>query len=291
MLATLLPTVFMTALGIVLLAMGSRSLTIVVGVLVVAFCTSSVTGYILGSIFVSRGASVARVQHDYISSVSHELRTPLTSMRLFVETLRDDAPLEEEEKRKCLDLLHREMRRLEGLVTGLIELSRMETGRKEFARESVSVHSIIADALSAFDAATIANPVKIDVHCDSELYVTGDRAALSQALTNLLTNAWKYTPAAEKKIEIHCRSAGDKHVELLVTDNGFGIPRQEQRKIFNEFERGSQAVQHRAAGSGLGLAIVRAIVRAHGGKVDVRSKLDSGSEFHIRLRKAKAYSS
>ncbi len=282
MLATLVPTVLMTALGIVLLAMGSRSLTIVVGVLVVAFCASSVTGYILGSIFVSRGASVARVQHDYLSSVSHELRTPLTSMRLFVETLQDGAPLDEEQKRKCLDLLHRETRRLEGLVTGLIELTRLETGRREFVREPVAIKAVIVDALSAFDAATISSPVQIEIDCEENLWVLGDQAALAQAVTNLLTNAWKYTPPEDKQITLQCRKSGDKHVELAVTDNGIGIARNEQGRIFNEFERGS-AAQTSTTGSGLGLAIVRAMVRAHKGKVEVNSKPDAGAEFRIRL--------
>ena len=84
MLATLVPTVLMLALGIVMLAVGSGSVNLVSGLLLLAFCTTSLTGYILGSIFVSRGASLAKVQNDFLSSVSHELRTPLTSIRLFI---------------------------------------------------------------------------------------------------------------------------------------------------------------------------------------------------------------
>ena len=92
LLAAVVPTGLMSALGVILLAVGSgsRTVSVVSGVLVLAFCTSAITGYILGSIFLQRGAVLARVQNDFLSSVSHELRTPLTSMRMFVETVNDD---------------------------------------------------------------------------------------------------------------------------------------------------------------------------------------------------------
>ena len=91
MLAVLVPTVMMTGVGIVLLAIGSTATTLISGVLVLTFCTSGITGYILGSIFVGKGASLVRVQNDFVSSVSHELRTPITSIRLLMESLREAA--------------------------------------------------------------------------------------------------------------------------------------------------------------------------------------------------------
>src|SRR6478752_3066130 len=112
MLAILLPTVAMTAIGIVLLALGSSTATLVSGLLVLTFCTSGITGYILVSIFVGRGASLARVQNDFVSSVSHELRTPVTSLRLLIESLKDGR-LADDDKRQVLSLLGRETDRLE----------------------------------------------------------------------------------------------------------------------------------------------------------------------------------
>src|SRR5690606_32074127 len=132
MLATLVPTLFMAALGIVLLAVGSGSVGFIIGILVLTFCTTSLTGYILGSIFVRRGASMARVQNDFLSGVSHELRTPLTSIRMFIETLRDERLTDPEDKQKCLTLLNQEVGRLEILVERLIELSRIESGKHHF---------------------------------------------------------------------------------------------------------------------------------------------------------------
>src|SRR5687767_7107597 len=139
MLAALLPTVLMIALGIVMLAIGADTGAVVIGVLVLALCTTSVTGYILGSIFVSRGAQVARFQHDFLSLVSHELRTPLTSILMFLDTLRDERLTDPAEKKQCLDILDREVRRLDHLLERLLQLSKIQTGRSDFAREAVVV--------------------------------------------------------------------------------------------------------------------------------------------------------
>lgn len=282
MLAGLVPTVAMTAVGIALLALGSGNLGIAAGVLVLAFCTSAVTGYILGSVFLSRGASVARFQNDYLSTVSHELNTPITSMRMFIETLQHGERLDAGETQKCLQLLDQEMQRLDGLVARLFELSRMETGRHRFERERVVVADLIAAALKAFDAATLSNPVEVEVDVAPQLEIEGDRDALVQALVNLLTNAWKYT-GDDKQIAIRAQREG-KWISVTVADNGQGIPAREHRSIFGQFERGQAAMDGPAQGAGLGLAIVRAIVRGNRGKIDVHSHPNQGSEFHLRLR-------
>lgn len=282
MLAGLVPTVAMTAVGIMLLALGSGNLGIAAGVLVLAFCTSAVTGYILGSVFLSRGASVARFQNDYLSAVSHELNTPITSMRMFIETLQNGEQLDAAETKKCLNLLDQEMQRLNGLVARLFELSRMETGRHRFARERVVVQELISDSLIAFDASTMTQPIEVTVDVSPNLEIEGDREALSQALVNLLINAWKYT-GDRKEITIRGRREG-KWITLSVLDNGEGIPAREHRSIFGQFERGKAAMDSSAQGAGLGLAIVRAIIRGNRGKVDVHSYPGQGSEFQMRLR-------
>ncbi|HEY0706739.1 MAG TPA: histidine kinase dimerization/phospho-acceptor domain-containing protein, partial [Polyangia bacterium] len=137
-LAVLVPTVLMTTVGIVLLALGREASTLVAGVLVLTFCTTSITGYILGSIFVGRGASLVRVQNNFLSSVSHELRTPLTSIRLFIESLADGRLAGADQKR-VLELLGAEVVRLDTLVGRLMELTRLETGAHLFERARVEV--------------------------------------------------------------------------------------------------------------------------------------------------------
>jgi two-component system phosphate regulon sensor histidine kinase PhoR len=285
MLAVLVPTGLMTALGIILLLLGSGSIAIITGVLVLAFCGSAITGYILASIFVSKGASLTRVQTDFLSSVSHELRTPLTSMRMFIETLRAGRVTDEEEREKCLALVHQELARLDGLVSRLLELSRLESGRHPFEQRAVPVRAVLDEAVAAFQAATIGSPATVDVTIEPELTVMGDRTALAQAIANLLTNAWKYGGGDSAKISVSARGAG-KDVEISVSDRGPGVPAHEQKRIFDHFERGRAADDASRPGSGLGLAIVRAIVKAHKGKIFLASDGVSGSRFAVVLRRA-----
>lgn len=289
MLAALVPTVLMIAIGILLLALGRGTGAVVTGVLVLALCTTSVTGYILGSIFVSRGAQVARFQHDFLSLVSHELRTPLTSILIFLETLRDDRLTDPTEKRQCLDLLDQEVRRLDQLLERLLQLSRLQARRQRFDRAPVRMADVIRDALSAYDAATLTARSEVAVDLDSidDLEVRGDREALGQAVSNLLINAWKYTPADGRRIELQARPAG-RHIEIAVRDNGPGVARDEQKRIFDHFERGHAGNGSGHHGSGLGLAIVRAVVRAHHGRIDLRSLPGAGAEFRIRLPRHRA---
>jgi two-component system phosphate regulon sensor histidine kinase PhoR len=288
-LAALIPTVFVIALGIILLAIGRGTESLVVGVLVLAFCTTALTGYILGSIFVSRGAQVARFQQNYLSLVSHELRTPLTSILMFLDTLRDDRLTDPAEKRQCLDLLDQEVRRLDSLLERLLQLSRLQARRNAaFESEPIGLDEVIRDAVVALEAATLTDPVEVVVEVEKDLRVRGDRTALSQAVANLLINAWKYTPSHRRRISLRARASDRGHVEIAVRDNGPGIGRDEQRRIFDEFERGDAAQMSGRQGSGLGLAIVRAVVRAHRGRLTLSSKPGEGAEFRIRLPRAAA---
>jgi two-component system phosphate regulon sensor histidine kinase PhoR len=265
MLATLLPTIAMTAVGLLLLTLGSSATTLI---------------YTLGSIFVGKGASRVRVQSDFVSSVSHELRTPLTSIRLLIESLRDGR-LEVAERSQVLTLLARETDRLDALVERVLELSRLESSHV-YRQEPIEIASLVDEAIAAFDAVTLMRPTPIARTLEPGLTVTGDRPTLVRALVNLMTNAWKYT-GDDKRIELAARGAG-RWVELIVRDNGVGIDRTEQRAIFEQFQRGRAAHEGGAAGLGLGLSFVRAIVRGHRGRIDVTSA-PGQTELRIRLRR------
>jgi two-component system phosphate regulon sensor histidine kinase PhoR len=281
MLAVLVPTILLVVVGILLLVIGGGgATTIVIGVLVLTLCTSAITGYILGALFVGRGASLARVQNDFLASVSHELRTPLTSIRLFLDSLRDGR-LSAEDQREVITLLGGEVERLDKLVLRVLELSRMESGRHPFERARVEVPDLVKDAIGAFDAATLSRPTPVEVDLEDDLALVGDRSTLSRAIANLLINAWKYT-GDDKQIVVTARSVL-RFVEISVSDNGMGLDLSEQHDIFDEFTRGQGAIDRGSAGVGLGLAFVRAIARAHRGRVFVRSKPGDGTTFRLRL--------
>ena len=279
-LVVLVPTVLMIGIGIVLLVLHSTRTSVVAGILVLALCLAGITGFILVSIFVGKGASLVRVQNDFLSSVSHELRTPLTSIRLLMESL-GTGRLEESEKVQVLSLLGRETDRLEKLVNRVLELSKLESSHI-YAREHIEIGSLVEEALAAFDAATMTRPTRIAVTIESGLSITGDRATLVSALVNLLTNAWKYT-GDDKQIALDAR-ANLGWVEIKVHDNGVGILRSDQSAIFEQFNRGHAAMKSGVPGVGLGLAFVRTIVHNHKGKIAFWSQ-PGDTTFQVRLKR------
>ena len=284
MLVALVPTILLTGVGIVLLVVGEGSATsLVSGVLVLTLCTSGITGYILGSVFVQKGASLARVQNDFVSAVSHELRTPVTSIRLLLEGLRDNR-LGPEDREQAMALLARETERLEVLVGRVLALSRLESGSHAYQRERVEVKPLVEEAVAAFDAVTLEKPTKISTTFEGGLAIIGDRTTLVRALVNLLTNAWKYT-GEDKQISIDVRAFG-RWVDITVHDNGIGIPKDEQRTLYEQFNRGRSAVDSGKPGFGLGLAFVRTIVKGNRGKLDLTSR-PGDTSFRVRLRRAR----
>jgi two-component system phosphate regulon sensor histidine kinase PhoR len=281
MLTVLLPTIMMIVVGIVLLVTSSGSVPAVVsGVLVLTCCTAGITGYILGSVFLSKGAALVRIQNDFVSSVSHELRTPLTSIHLLIESLRDGR-LESTDRTQVLSLLGRETERLGLLVGRVLELSRLQSSYA-YARDPVEIAAVVDEAIAAFDAITLSRPTPISRRIDPGLIVNGDRPTLVRAVVNLLTNAWKYT-GDDKQIEITA-AENRRWIEITVSDNGVGIERAEQHTIFEQFLRGRAADTSGASGLGLGLSFVTAIVRGHRGKLDFTSQ-PGQTVFRIRLRR------
>ncbi len=280
MIAVLAPTVMMSAIGIILLAMDRSVTTAALGILVLALTGSGITGFILVTIFVGKGASLVRLQNDFVSSVSHELRTPVTSLRLLIESLRTGR-LDAADQEQVLSLLGRETDRLEVLVDRVLELSRLQSSHV-YLREKIDVAGLVEDGIAAFDALTLTRPTAVTASVEPGLAVVGDRPTLVSALANLLTNAWKYS-GEDKRIAIAAFTAG-RRIEITVTDNGVGIERGEQRAIFEQFNRGRAASQSGVPGVGLGLAFVRAIVRGHKGKIDFTSR-PGETTFRIRLKR------
>jgi two-component system, OmpR family, phosphate regulon sensor histidine kinase PhoR len=281
-LTALLPTVFITVIGIVLVVTGSKSVAVVGGILVLALCATALAGYGLGTLFVSRGASLAAVQNEFLSAVSHEVRTPLTSIRMFIETLRDDRVTDPAERQRCLAIVHQELGRLDGLVGKLSMLSKIESRHTAFDRRPVAVSDIVNEALAALDAVRLGAEGGLQVSIQPDLVVRGDRETLVQAVTCLLVNAWKYTPAEGKHIDV--RATGNAaHVTIEVSDNGPGVTPEESGLIFEKFQRGSAAADRGSVGTGLGLAVVRAIVAVHRAKVDVLPNAPCGARFRIVL--------
>jgi len=248
------------------------------------------TGATLGTVTVlrdtTRDQEVERLKSEFLTVVSHELQTPLTAIKGALELVLDDDTGElSRVQRRFLDTIDRNCARLVGLVGDLLDLSRLEAGRIELEPQALDTCSVVRGALAA-----VANlfesrgtTVRVDVP-ESLPPILGDRRRVEQILTNLLSNAAKYTPGGGL-VEVSARSENG-HVELAVTDNGPGVPEPEREMVFDKFYRGREAIRHGEAGSGLGLAIVKSLVELHGGSICVENSQPRGARFVVVLPRA-----
>lgn len=279
------PTFLLLGLGVVLLFLRELNANLLMGILVLALSGAAATGVILVWVFVSREANLSQLQTDFVSKVSHELRTPLTSIRLFSETLalrRGDAEAED----KCIQGLTRESARLQALIDRLLDWGRMESGRREYTMGQTDVYAIVRDAVDAFEPIRERRGAELLVNVPEGLpSIIADRGAVSDAVFNLLTNAWKYG-GDSAKITLAV-VATPKSVRISVEDNGLGIEPDEHKRIFQKFYRVDDRLSREREGSGLGLAIVKHVMKAHRGRIEVDSAAGKGSTFTLAIPRAK----
>ncbi len=279
------PTALLLAIGVIMLFLGEANANVLMGILVLSLSGAAATGVVLVWLFVRREANLTRLQSDFVSKVSHELRTPLTSIRLFSETLalrRGDADSE----KKCIEGLERESTRLQELIDRLLDWGRMESGNREFDIRETDVDAIVEEALIAVEPVREHRHASISLELPDNIpAILADRSAMTDALLNLLTNACKYG-GNPVEIKLSVSDPGGGRVRISVQDNGKGIPQSEHHRIFQKFYRRDDRLAREQEGSGLGLAIVKHVMKAHRGKVEVKSEPGQGSVFSLLVPKA-----
>ena len=248
------------------------------------------TGATLGTVTVlrdtTRDQEVERLKSEFLTVVSHELQTPLTAIKGALELVLDDDTGDlSRVQRRFLDTIDRNSARLVGLVGDLLDLSRLEAGRIELEPQALDTSSVVRGALTAVSNLfeSRGTTVRMDVP-EALPPILGDRRRVEQILTNLLSNAAKYTPGGGL-VEVSARTENG-HVELAIADNGPGVPELERDMVFDKFYRGREAIRHGEAGSGLGLAIVKSLVELHGGSIHVENSQPRGARFVVVLPRA-----
>jgi two-component system phosphate regulon sensor histidine kinase PhoR len=278
----IVPTVLLLSIGIIQMFLEAR-INLLFGILSVSFVSVVVTGVVLVLVFVRREANLSELQADFVSKVSHELRTPLTAIRLFAETI-ERAGDDEATRSKCTALLVSESERLSRLIERLLDWGRMAAGRKIYELRCERVPDIVGDAVAAYAPQTLlGKDLALSVEVAPDLpEVIVDRAAIVDALVNLVSNAHKYG-GAPPTVRLLAALTPKGEVGISVTDNGEGIPRPEQGRIFEKFYRIDDRLSRTKEGSGLGLAIVKHVARAHRARVTVDSAPGQGSTFTLVL--------
>ncbi len=216
------------------------------------------------------------VRRDFVANVSHELKTPLTSISGYAETLVNDPP-EGEVSRRFLEVILANARRMQRLVDGLLDLSRIESGGWRPEPESLEAAPVAREVWTLMADRAAQRGVGFDIRIEPGAErIHADPDALRQVLTNLLDNALRYTPPGGR-ITLSMRRENNG-VRVGVQDTGAGITSEHLGRIFERFYRADAARSRDEGGTGLGLAIVKHLVEAHDGRVEARSEVGKGTE-------------
>jgi PAS domain S-box-containing protein len=244
-------------------------------------------GHRVGFIFVAtdmtQAREFARLKDEFVGLISHELRTPLSSILGYLELMRDDdeSPLSEEQL-QYLGVAERNAHRLLRLVGDLLFTAQVESGRFPIDITDAELRSVVAASVES--ATPVAATAGVELVCDvpdEPVEVRGDTVRLGQAVDNLVSNALKFTPRGGT-VTVSLRREGEEAV-VAVTDTGIGIPAVELSQLSQRFFRASTATRNAVPGVGLGLTITKAIVTAHGGRLDIASEEGVGTSISLRL--------
>ena len=243
-------------------------------------------GVVTGSVAVfrdfTREAELDRMKSDFVSIASHELRTPLTSIRGYLDLLNMGRPDPlTEQQRSFLQVARDNTERLHQLVNDLLDISRIESGRIELDVQVVSLAEILGKSASLVRNQFVQRGLTLDLDLPPDLpRVFADPKRIGQVVTNLLSNAYKYTPEGGATVHAH---ASNGTIQVDVKDTGIGISDEDRSKLFTQFFRAESDFVREQSGTGLGLNITRSLVEMHGGRIWVESEPGQGSTFSFTL--------
>lgn len=221
-----------------------------------------------------------REMQRFTADASHELRTPISIVRAEAEVALGK-PLDETEKQNLLGSILEECERLSRITDQLLTLSREEAGIGQAPRDAVDLAELIADVAEVMRPLSAVKEQQLQVESGGAAIVSGDPARLRQVFYNLLDNAIKYTPKGGRIVV--ATETADASIRVTVRDSGVGIPAEHLPHVFERFYRVDKARSRAEGGSGLGLSIVESIVTAHGGRVEMTSKLELGTTCTVVL--------
>ncbi len=225
-----------------------------------------------------------RYKSDFLAIVSHELRTPLTSILAFAELLVDNVDQNNPDALRQLEEIRTNGAILLEMVENVLETARIQAGKEQVNLELIDLSDIVGMVSASLEPVAMQKGVRLNtLHGDDVPLITGDWEKMRRIVTNLVSNALKFTPEGGR-VDVWVRTdAGKRFVTIEVTDTGIGIPKDKQELIFERFTQENMSTARRYGGSGLGLSLVKDLVLLLGGEIKVTSELGQGSTFCVVL--------
>ncbi len=232
---------------------------------------------------ISERQKLENMQMDFVANVSHELKTPLTTIKSYTETLLDGIVEDSEMQHQFLEIIDTEADRMNRLVKELLQLSRMENNQEKWSMKETNMIPLIKNAVTKVELTAKQKNQQLNILFNSNeaLPVVADRDKIEQVVLNILSNAIKYTQEGGR-IDVDAIRK-DRTVEIVVLDNGIGIPENEISRVFERFFRVDKARSRAMGGTGLGLSITKQIVEEHGGEIAIESKEGRGTKVTVTL--------
>ena len=217
----------------------------------------------------------------FLGMASHELKTPITSLKLQTQLLRKQLAKQDiHNAERALSRMESQLNTVIRLIEELLDLSKIQAGKLEYAQETVNLGDVLQEVVEIVQQTQTTHTIAVE-HAEHPPFLVGDKARLEQVLLNLISNAIKYSPEADR-VEVDIDTSAET-VTLSVRDHGIGIPREQREKIFERFYRAVAPHQCAFPGLGMGLYIVSEIVKHHRGTIAVESEMGKGSTFHVTL--------
>ncbi len=257
----------------------------VAGAAVVGVPAGPKAGFIAVCRDVTMEKEIDRMKSEFVSQVSHELRTPLTSIQAYTEMLLDDDTDDAKMRREYLEIIYEESQRLTRLINDLLDLARIESGRRMLQLVRLDLATVARDVVTIMAGAAGARKISVSLQVPDasvDLTCSADADLIKQVGLNLLSNAIKYT-APGGSITVRVGRTGDGTLAWSTADTGIGLTAQERERLFTKFFRADSDFVKAAGGTGLGLALVKQIVERHGGRIEVESTFAKGSTFTVLL--------
>lgn len=219
-------------------------------------------------------------RRDFVANVSHELRTPLTTIRSYVEALQEGADEDIQTRRRFIDVIRQEAERMIRLVTELLELSKLDAKSLKWNFQVIDLNELVEDVYDRFQVQLANHNITSELKLmRAPIKVRVDVDRIDQVLNNLLSNALKYS-VTDGKIVVDSSIVWHEerqYAQISVADTGMGIPATDVSQVFDRFFRVDKARSRERGGTGLGLSITKQIIKAHGGEIQIRSKVDKGT--------------